>query len=233
MPHGNEVHMKSLHDLHMYEHDGKTYPSVTTVLQCVAYNRNIVDWANWLGLQHMNYAKTLDATAREGTLAHAHAQKLVDPENGAIPELADPLTEYYVKSRMRHFKEKIDQYEGRWKTIYTEHPMVSHTYEIGGTMDWYAEWDGVPTLFDFKTSKGVRDKHLLQLGGYRLMMMDNDLPVEQAGIIIIGRDFCRFSIFDIDTIKLASEWFLKVHEWYKIHQKLDEMMLDRNIPYLD
>lgn len=233
MPHGNDVRMKSVNGHHVYEGDGKTYPSVTTVLQCIAYTKHIVEWANWLGMQHLSYEKTLNATAIEGTLAHAHAQHLVDPENGPMPEKADPLTDYYVQCRMKFFVERLEQYKGRWKTIYTEHPLLSHTYKIGGTMDWFAEWDGKPTLFDFKTSKGVRDKHLLQLGGYKLMLEDNNIPVEQAGIIVIGRDFCRWSLFTKEEVDKFAEWFKLVYDYYWIHEELEKMTVDTSVPYID
>lgn len=220
MPRGTDVKLEAVNGIHMYTADEKRYPSVTTILDAVAMSKDIARWANWLGFQRQRYDEALEKTAVEGSYAHQAAQCIVDPEHGTPPVIRDAILDYYVRMRTKNLKMKLDCHRGCWDTIFTETAFVSHTYEIGGTMDWYAHWYGKKTLFDFKSSKAVRDKHLLQLGGYYLNLLDNGEEIDQAGIILIGRDNCKINVFDKPTIIKASEWFLKVYDYYKVHDDI-------------
>lgn len=204
--------------------EGQRYPSVTTVLDSVAYNKTIVGWANSLGFRHIKYEDELNRTAMEGTFMHAYAQCIVDPEKGKEPQIVDPLTRYYVTQRVTNLRMKLDAHRGYWNTIFSEQPFISKTYEIGGTIDWYTEWYGKKTIFDFKSSRAVRDKHLLQLGGYYHGLIDNGEEPEQAGIILVGRDLCTINLIDLPTLQRAAEMFDVVHHWYKVHQELDTVL---------
>ena len=52
--------------MHIYEKDGKEYPSVTTIIQSLG-SEEIVKWANHLGFKHLDYTKELEKTAVNGT----------------------------------------------------------------------------------------------------------------------------------------------------------------------
>ena len=202
-----EVVMKEKDGKHHYCGDGKEYPSVTTILDAIGYNKNLMGWANSLGMRRIKYEDELKRTSIQGTLCHEMAQSIVDPDRGKIPTIADPLLDYYVRTRIRNFQFQLDANAGHWKTIFTEKPFISHTHEIGGTMDWYAEWYGKRTLFDFKTSSGLRAKHIYQLGGYYDILLDNGEEPEAAGIILLKQDRCLFNIFEIEIIKEAARVF--------------------------
>ena len=58
---------------------------------------------------------------------------------------------------------------------------------FGGTVDLYCKLDGVPTLIDFKTSKGIFDEMLYQVGAYRQLLMEHNYPVKNTRILRIGR----------------------------------------------
>lgn len=218
------ITMDDSQGFHMYQKDGKSYPSVTTILGVVSYNKFIVRWANRLGFQHKDYEEALKQTADEGTLMHAGAQALVDPEHGAMPVIKDALTEYYVRQRLDGLRLKLKFHEGNWSTIFTESPFVSDTYGIGGTLDWYSMWYGKKTLFDFKSSSGLRDKHLLQLGGYDLILQDNGITIDQAGIILVKRDNCIINIFDRPIINELAKYFLTVKQYYYESKRTTEIV---------
>ena len=55
--------------MHIYEKDGKEYPSVTTIIQSLG-SEEIVKWANHLGFKHLDYTKELEKTAINGTKVH-------------------------------------------------------------------------------------------------------------------------------------------------------------------
>lgn len=214
MPFGSDVTMKSIAEQHLYSADGKEYPSVTTVLDALGAPKSLMKWANGLGRRGVNYEDELNRTAVQGTFVHEINQCIVDPEAGHMPTIKDPLVDYYVRKRVQNFQYTLKQHEGQWKTIFTETPFVSHTYRIGGTMDWFTDWYGKKTLFDFKTSSAVRPKHLMQLGGYRLILSDNDIDIDQAGIILCKQDRCQIFIFDISDVNHFADIFINIRDYY-------------------
>jgi hypothetical protein len=218
-----KVTMEECNGIHLYtDGSGKKYPSVTTVLDVVAYAKPIVQWANNLGFQRKKYDDELKRTADQGTYVHSMLQCIVDPSRGEMPVVLDPIMDYHVRKRVKGFRYMLEQNEGQWKNIFTEKPMISHKYEMGGTMDWFAEWRGKTTLFDFKTATGVRTKHLLQLGGYYLLCQENNLPFEQAGIILVKEDRTIMNIFEMGIIERCAEIFLNVKQYYYDHFFLED-----------
>lgn len=206
--------------------DGISYPSVTTILDAVAYNKQIVQWANSLGFRRINYSKELDSVSEEGSAMHALAQCIVDPEHGKPLHVKEPLIDYYARQRAEGLRLKLESHKGHWQTIFTEASFLSPSYEIGGTIDWYTMWYDRKTLFDFKSSKSLRTKHLLQLGGYDLICQDNGEVIDQAGIILVKRDNCVIHIFERELIDVFAKAFLKVKDWYYASKELDEIIAD-------
>ena len=84
-------------------------------------------------------------------------------------------------------------------------------------------------LLDFKTSKKVQLKHLLQLGGYTPLLEENGYPVDAAGIIIINSKECCMYPVNKQTLIGLSEDFRKIKEVYDIQSrglpKKDENLL--------
>ena len=223
MPIGKEmINFTAVEGKHLYENEGKIYPSVTTVLDAISYNKAIVKWANHLGFNHVNYETELQRTATEGTYMHAMAQCIVDPEHGQVPTIPDNITDYYVRKRIEGLRFKLNDAKGHWDTVCTETPILSHHYKIGGTMDWLAHWYDKLTLFDFKSSSSLRLKHVIQLGGYNLMLEDNGVCLDQAGIILCRKDRCIIKIIPKDILLQASQIFLVVYDYYNQHNYLEE-----------
>lgn len=228
MPIGqSSVELVTKYGNHLYQSDQKTYPSVTTILDCVAYNQHIVGWANYLGFKHIRYEDALKQTADRGTYVHAFNQYYVDPEHGMPPRISDDLTKIDVGKRCNNFLYELRKAEGYWKTIFTETPFVSHTYEIGGTVDWLAEWYGKTTIFDYKTSNALRDKHALQIGGYYYGLADNGITADQGCIILCRTDRCLFYFFNQEEMKMLGERFFRIYQYYKDHEEMKSFIASR------
>lgn len=220
-----DVKMDDSQGYHLYtDGSGSCYPSVTTILHAVSYSEHIVRWANNLGFRHERYEDTLNRTAVEGTIMHALNQCFVDPDHGEIPSIQDPMLLYYAKKRNENFRIFMKEHEGHWKTFLTEHAFISHTYKMGGTTDWLADWHGKLTLFDYKSSSGLRQKHLLQLGGYLDLLDDNGIHIDQAGILLCRRDRCIPHIFDRQIIEHCADIFRTVHRYADQSKFLDELV---------
>ena len=185
--------------MHIYTTaEGKSVPSVTTVLDVLG-SKEIIKWANYLGFKHVSYEDELNASATKGTKAHIMLQHLVDPSLGKLEvQYRDVYEERYYSRVMENFLKEISQYD--YSTIFTEKTLVSDKLGYGGTLDWYANMNGLMMLNDFKTSKKVRIKHLFQLGGYYNLMIDDGYNVD-GGAIIIANDI-NSKLFPINKTQL-------------------------------
>lgn len=199
---------------HIYEKDGEKFPSVTTVLQILG-SKKLLKWANYQGFKHIDIDKVLETSSTFGTIAHSIVQSIVDKDNAEVLPPKDALMELDLKKLSKKFYDEINKHT--WETVYTEHTLISKELGYAGTLDWLCKYDEKTTLFDFKTSKMVKTNHILQLGGYKnLLEKEENIKIEQAGIILISANACKIHMFDIEEIIKAGEAFDILHQFYKI-----------------
>lgn len=199
---------------HIYEQDNLNFPSVTTVLQILG-SKKLLKWANYQGFKHIDIDRVLEQTSEFGTIAHSVVQGIVDKDNAEVLQPKDALMALDLDNLAKKFSKLLSNHE--WKTIYTEHTLISRDLGYAGTLDWLCELDGKKTLIDFKTSKMVKTNHILQLGGYdNLLKNVENIDVEQHGIILISADKCKLHIIDEEEIKTAKEAFNILYEFYKL-----------------
>lgn len=163
--------------------DGKQVPGVTTILGVLA-KPALVPWANRMGLQGIDTSKYVDEAASIGTLAHA----LIMESLGGVAVrhgdfTADQLTraEHGVKTFKGWLKGKD------FKPTLLEEPLTSNIYRYGGTIDILATLDGDLVLIDLKTSSGIYDEHVYQVGGYWKLLQEYAYEISGARILRIGR----------------------------------------------
>ena len=164
--------------------DGIVVPGVTTVLNMLS-KPALIHWAWKMGLDGIDYKKYRDKAADTGTLAHLLVQCDL---TGETPDLSMYGAELIDKAENC----LVSWYTWR-KSVHIENPLsetqlVSEHYKYGGTADCICKLNGVPTLLDFKTGKGIYPSMLVQLAAYRHLMIENGYPCEQALILNIGRD---------------------------------------------
>lgn len=188
--------------MHIYEKDGKRYHSVTTILSVLG-SKELMKWANSMGFKHIDSEKYTEDKAEFGTLVHAGLQKIVDP--GAEVEMIQPKNAkhaYEANKCYESFERLIRGYQ--YETIYTEKTLVSPSLKYAGTMDWVVKLDDKVTLVDFKTSKMVTFKYLLQLAGYmKLLELEEGIMIERAGICIVREDRAWFTFFEKELLEEA------------------------------
>ena len=211
--------------MHIYEcPDGKRVPSVTTILQILG-NKEIIYWANRLGFQHIDYETELNRLAINGTLMHTVVQHIVDPSLADTPIVFKNKfeEEKYLKLGER-FSNMIKNYS--YNTIFTEKSFTSSKLGYGGTVDWFAEMAGFNMINDFKSSKQVYMKHLLQLGGYYNLMTENGYHIDGGSIIIVNDRISLLYPINEDSLKHLGMIFNHI---YFVYQNV----IDRMIPFDD
>lgn len=206
---------------------GPRYTSITTVLNSMGYPKPLIHWANSLGFRRIQYEVELQKSAEAGTALHSGAQHIVDPSSAPkLPKLKDPLMDYYMRKRLDCLKARLEL-EKPWKTIFTETTFFSKKYEIAGTIDWFCEFRGCPTIGDFKSSSGIREKHLFQLGGYGILLEENGIRFDRAMILLCKEDNCIIHMFPKSVIQQMGYYFLTVKEYGMNYNKATEFIRDR------
>lgn len=185
--------------MHIYvRKDGIEVPSVTTILQCLG-SKDIIKWANYLGFKHIDYEKELERTAINGTKIHDCLQHAVDPklQNEQI-NFANNLEADFYSRITNKFLKVMSKFN--YKTICTETEYTSEDLMYGGKIDWLFTIKDFKILGDFKSSKKVHMKHILQLGGYRNLLEKNGIILDGAMIILVNETKVYPYIIDKHTL---------------------------------
>ena len=146
--------------------NGDVYPSVTTVLS--PYSRDAIsEWRKRVGDEEANRVSRLAAS--RGTKLHlACEQYLLNEMSQLQMQTMMPDT----KDLFLKVKPHLDKHIG---TIYAiERPMWSDKLKLAGKPDLIAEWDGVLSVIDHKTSKVEKDEahienYFMQATAYTIM----------------------------------------------------------------
>lgn len=170
---------------HYVTAEGQAYKSVTTILGEKLSKKGLEDWKKRVG--EVEAAKVSNLAARRGTAVHDIAERYLLNEQfwtkGAMPA----NVETFMMAK-RVLDEHVD-------TIYgIEHFLYSDELKTAGATDVIADYDGVTSIIDFKTSRGNKtesmiESYFLQATCYALMAEErHGIQVPQIVIIIMVDD---------------------------------------------
>lgn len=126
---------------------GIKYPSITTVLGHFG-KQAIYEWRKRVGEEEAN--RISSRAAGRGTALHTICERYIDNMEDYFGEKTMP----HVKSMFHSIKPVIDQRVG--KVYLQEKPLYSDHLRIAGRVDLIAEFDGVLSIIDFKTSSRIK-----------------------------------------------------------------------------
>ena len=171
----------TLHNKRYYEAPTGTYESVTTILGRALDDGHLDKWRAKVG--HEKAAKISTQAANRGTAIHALCERYLENDDtyllGAMP--SNVLTFKSIQS-------VLDERVGIIRAI--EHMLYSPTLRAAGTTDLVADFDGVSSIVDFKTSlKPKREEwiqsYFFQSTAYAMMIEEiYQIQVPQIAIII-------------------------------------------------
>ena len=128
--------------------EGNLYPSVTTVLGAQK-NEGLLRWRKWVGNEEAD--RIMHHASTRGTALHEAVERYCDNEE-----------EYFAPGEMPHVKSMFKSIEPQLKNIgviaVQEAPLYSDFLGLAGRVDLIGEWDGVPSIVDFKTSSRRKKK---------------------------------------------------------------------------
>jgi len=165
--------------------DGNAYPSVTTVLSILS-EESIAKWRKRVGEEEAN--RIGQRAANRGTQVHSLIEKYLRNE----PECRNEFLPHVVQS-LENLRPLLDKHVTK---IYgQEVPLYSDHLQLAGTCDCICEWDGVPTIVDWKTSRRPKKKanignYFMQLAAYAVMWEERTgMAVQQTRIVMDVDDF--------------------------------------------
>lgn len=126
--------------------EGLKYPSITTVLGHFT-KHEILAWRKRVGEAEANRIST--RASGRGTSLHSICERYIDNEEDYF-EKAMP----HVQGMFNSIKPILDERIG---VVYMQEvPLYSNYLRLAGRVDLIAEFDGVPSIIDFKTSSRIK-----------------------------------------------------------------------------
>lgn len=182
--------------------EGKRYPSITTVLK-------LLDTKEWYGFWVTSIAKKEkisetqakirckeigDNSIEMGNIIHSMAEEYMT--DGYVPLAGYKIIEDInpvdlFNPLIKHLDSHIDNIYGLEKELYSD------DLELAGTVDCVAEYDGVPSIIDFKNSRKPKSKsecakkdYFVQLCAYgKMWEFCTGQKIKQGVNLIISWDY--------------------------------------------
>lgn len=193
--------------------EGKSYPSVTTVLGKMLDKSGLDEWRKRIGEEEANRQSRY--AAGRGTIVHELCEDFVlNKEVRTKGVMPIPLSLY--RQFERKLKAHVDNIRGSELFLYSD------KMQVAGSTDLIADWDGVTSIIDFKTSGKYKKKewiesYFLQCAMYSYMMWERTGIVCRQLVIIIGVEQAPEAQVFIEDMR---DWIPKAMDLCKnFHQK--------------
>lgn len=218
------TNMPKLEPLPVQEIDGKRFyvspngiklPSVTTVLGHFK-KAQIIEWRNRVGVKEAN-AISGRASVR-GTKFHSLLERYLSNEmnifEGVMPDM---------KQAFNDIRSTIDNIDN---IHYIESPLYSEILGLAGRTDVIAEFGGVPSIIDFKTSLKPKreewiDNYFEQGTAYSLMYEEmTGIQIHQVVVIISVDNEDKPQVFVKNRIDYIDSLMTKIEAYKKEHSNV-------------
>jgi hypothetical protein len=165
--------------------DGSVCPGVTTITGQLGWNKQmLINWANKLGLKGLDANKYRDDKADIGTLAHSMILANLNNEKCDISEYTPKQTSL-AENCLLSYNEWA---KGRKiEPLVVEKMLISEELRFGGTPDFWGRVDGLYTLVDYKTGKGIYPEYIIQVSAYNHLLKEKGNESHKVMILNIPR----------------------------------------------
>lgn len=179
-PHYQELDAKIVNGQRWYTTpEGNKYPSVTTILG-VKEKPALKEWQLSLGVDKAK--KETDRCAARGEAVHYMAEQYL--KNEEEPTKGQEQSNIKLFNQLKFKLNKINNIRAQ------EIPLYSDVLGLAGRVDCVAEYDGVLSIVDFKTSNNNKNEQMvedyfLQCTAYAIMYNELfDEPIEDIVVLI-------------------------------------------------
>lgn len=162
----------------LYRTPGGSFPSVTTVLS-ILNEEAIAAWRKRVGEEEAN--KISHKASSRGTSVHSIIEDYLNGKD---------TSEYlpHIRQSLSNVEPILDKSIGRIFGI--EVPLYSEYLGLAGRCDCVAEFDGVPTILDWKTSRYPKKKerisnYFCQMAAYAIMFEERSgMPITNLVVVM-------------------------------------------------
>ena len=218
-----EVSTKTINKKRFYDTPTGLYPSITTVLGSrKEKQKGLQEWRNRVGNDVANHI--MRTAAGRGTAVHHMCEDFLN--NKDVIKEEQKFLPWCLFSQLKPTLEKsinniFAQECGLW----------SEKYRLAGRVDCIAEWNGVPSIIDFKTSRSERKdeynfEYYMQASAYAEMFEERTgIEINQIVILVVTEDglvqeFVREKHDYIEPLIETIDMFTE--QWEKENEELDE-----------
>jgi len=187
---------------------GELYPSITTILS--EFNKAAIQkWRKRVGETEAN--KISGKASRRGTSVHSVCESYIKNEDGYFDGQTPNIIELF--KTIEPFLERVDNIHGVELALYSDH------FGVAGRTDLIAEFDGVLSVIDYKTSNKIKKKewcesYFAQGAFYGIAYEElTKIPVSQV-VIVIAVDNEHPQLF----VEKRDDWVDKIWEAKKLYE---------------
>jgi hypothetical protein len=198
---------------HYISPNGIKLPSMTTVLGHFK-KAQIIEWRNRVGSKEADSISNRAAT--RGTKFHTLMERYLKNEQNIFEDVMPDMRQAF--SDIQSTVDKIDNIH------YIEAPLYSEVLGVAGRTDVIAEFDQVPSIIDFKTSRREKreewiENYFEQGTGYSLMYEElTGFQINQIVIIISVDGLDEPQVFVKDRIDYVDSLITKIEAYKKEHE---------------
>tara|TARA_Y100000114_G_scaffold146131_1_gene156522 strand:- start:362 stop:1066 length:705 start_codon:yes stop_codon:yes gene_type:complete len=193
--------------------DGRTVPSVTTVLSATKDMTHLHAWRKRIGEQKAQQITT--ESANIGTVMHSSLEKHVKgidrkPGSNLIHQKAHAMANVIIDNGLNDVSE-----------VWGSEVSLHYPELYAGTTDLVGVYKGEPAICDFKQARKLKKKewiedYFLQLCAYaeaHNKVYDTNIRQGRVFICTQNNEYQTFEIDDYD--KWCGKWFAKLEQYYK------------------
>jgi len=192
---------------------GESFDSVTTILSKY-YKKDFSGWKKRVG--NKRATEILTQAGIRGTAIHDLCEKYILNDHDYAKGAMAVNKEQFLSSLKPTLDEHVTKVYG------VEFPLYSIKMKTAGTVDLLCDWNGVPSVVDYKTSKKIKkeewiENYFVQASVYALMatqhlelpfhqiiilmMVDNDKPIVYKKLIVYKKSV-------LDYVETVEEIFM-------------------------
>ena len=187
--------------------EGNKYPSITTILS-VRNKSGLVEWRKRVGDKVANHV--MHKAAARGTSVHHMCEDYLNNEN--IDHHQKNFLPWCLFTQLQKVLTNIDNIHAQEAGLYSD------KYKVAGRVDCIAEYNGVLSIIDFKTSTKERndewnENYYIQCSAYAEMYGERTgTEIEQIVILCVTEDgtvqeFVKDKYDYLDAlVETATEW---------------------------
>lgn len=199
------------HGLRFYQTPNGAYPSITTILGGTADKGWLDNWKASLG--DKKAAAESKRCADRGTAVHLLAERYL--QNDPNYDAGQKYENLKLFNQIKIHINKINNIVGQEIALYSD------LLRVAGRCDVIAEYDGVLSIIDFKTSNGNKDTHMiedyfLQCTAYSLMFEEMfGITIDQIVVIITVEKGLSGQVFKRDRGQYISQLIKRAKKFHE------------------